>query len=192
MRGSTRAVRITVPAVTVTVLIWLLMGCAYLPWFEQAKLTGTKRDFRPLANPAGGGPITDRRVTRAQVLRLLGEPRARSANGRVLAYTMWTHHGIWIQPLCLNTTAGDPHLYALGLEFDDAGVLQRHQLIDRPLYPSIGFATGMSSGDDGVLDFGVLAAIDEANGVVRSHPRLAGSDVPATPGQREEFSVSPQ
>ncbi len=125
-RGS----RLTGPVLVLAPLAWLMVGCVYLPWFEQKDLTGTVRDFRG----SGGDPIVDWRITTSQIINLLGPPAIRSNNGREFVYTLSTNHGIWIAPLAWYATPGDRYLYALGLRFTANGRLEHHHLatIDVP------------------------------------------------------------
>jgi hypothetical protein len=187
--ANLRIIRIAVPLLVILPLLWLMVGCVYIPWFEQAT-SSAKRDFRDLSGKSPADPITDGRITKEQVLGLLGPPGAVSHNGRVIAYTMTTRHGVWIEPLCLHVTSGGEHLHALGLRFNADGVLEHHHFATVDIEPEL------VAGMEGPIGFFNAVArqqafqdIDFDNGVV--HPsRYRGAPPSSEIGAREDFSVA--
>lgn len=159
-----RGVRIALPAAAILLLTWLMVGCVYIPWFETAKLTGTARDFRPMA-----GDLVRYRATKEAVRRLLGEPVARSGNDRVWAYTLGTSHGVWIEPLCFHAPPGDLHYYGLDLQFNESGLVERQHVVKMDVASNIaGGNEGLGQGSnwpDRRQD--LLQKIDRDNGVPR-------------------------
>ena len=179
------------PLVAIIALVWLMVGCVYVPWFEQAKLTGTGRDFRGLAVASDGFPVADGHATRDGVARLLGPPRLRSYNGRVWVYTLTTRHGVWVEPLCSQVTAGGQHVDAPGLRFDADGVLEHHRLVEKGIDPQVGSSDLFYSGPDGPEGTALasaLADIDHDSGVVvpNRFPPRGGRP---SPGVRLGFAV---
>ena len=144
--GGPRGIRIAAPTLVIAGLTWSMVGCVYLPWFERAKLTGTKRDFRNWWGSSPMPELVDGRVTEDQVRRLLGDPLRVSPNGQVWAYALTTVHGIWVEPLCLSVGPGGQHAYALGLRFDGKGTLVHHHLAVADIPPAIGIAHALDEG----------------------------------------------
>ncbi len=190
--GRWRGVRIAVPVLLLVPLVCLMVGCVYVPWFEQRNLNGAPRDFRDLSGKSAADPITDGRITKAEVVRLLGPPAAQSPNGRVIAYTLTTKHGVWIEPLCLNVTPGGQHLYVVGLRFDATGVLEHHRFVEKDLGADFSPLLGFYQFVGPRTRREALQEIDADNGVVRSvRPDVwHRPDQPAKLGVREDWSVA--
>ncbi len=180
--------RLTVPLLVLVPLVWLMVGCVYVPWFEQANLNGARRDFRDLSGKSAADPLVDGRITADGVRRLLGPPAVRSSNGRVLVYALTTRHGVWVEPLCLNVTPGGQHLYVLGLRFDADGLLEHHRFVTADLPADLAPALELHQSTVYRIRQAALQEIDRDNGVVR-----VPWDRPATPGEagvRKDFSVA--
>ena len=107
-------------------MVWLMIGCIYIPTFESHDLNGAKRDYRrELGRPGQGRPITVGRITRRKIESLLGPPPFESDGQRAIAYVVTGNQGIWLSPLCLDARSATVRQYAVKMVFDDDGVLQR-------------------------------------------------------------------
>ena len=179
--------RIALPVLVIVPLVWLMVGCVYIPWFEQVHLAPGRPDFRNRDGGSALGSLTDGLTTRAQILRLLGEPLARSGNRRVIVYTLHTQHGIWIEPLCFHVTPGGQYLYALGLRFDERGILEAHHLVVTDIAPDVGLYLGPDPVTHATDE--ALVKIDQSNGVDTDRLSYRGQD-PSRYDPRDEFSVS--
>ena len=128
--SRSRGLRLTLPILFMVPLVWLMVGCHYLPSWERVQLRGTKRDFRDLTGPVVGQdrPIVAGRVTRRQVESLLGPPPYASVDGRSAVYMLTTRHGLWVVPLCLAAGSGSESQVAVRLEYGADGVLLRYRL----------------------------------------------------------------
>ena len=120
--------RLIAPAILLGLLCWLMVGCVYIPTFEHADLRGAKQDFRRLTGEMK--PIGVGRITRQQVLALLGPPPFASEAGSAYGYVIDTRQGIWVVPLCFDAHPGNEGQLGLKLVFDDKGILQRYQTLD--------------------------------------------------------------
>lgn len=120
-----RVWRVALPASVLGLLVWVMVGCIYVPTWERVQLTGAEQDFRPLVGSAKDGQwrFAADRVTRSEVERLLGRPPYASADGRRVAYTLTSRRGLWVVPLCLSVGSGTEKLAALGLEYGPDGVV---------------------------------------------------------------------
>jgi hypothetical protein len=123
-----RPAKLIAPLVLLCLLVWLMVGCVYIPTFEHADLRGAKQDFRKLTGETK--PIGVGRITRQQVLALLGPPPFASETGSAYGYVIDTRQGIWVIPLCFDAHAGNEGQTGLKLVFDDHGILKRYQVLE--------------------------------------------------------------
>ncbi len=123
-------VRLTLPILFLIPLVWLMIGCLYVPTWERVQLRGTKRDFRDLSDPPAGGtgPIVVGHVTRRQVQDLLGPPPYASADGSAVAYMLTTRRGLRVVPLCLAVGSGFESQVAIRLDYGPDGTLRRYRM----------------------------------------------------------------
>lgn len=113
---------IVLPGMILVPLLVLMVGCLYIPTFEQVDHSAA--DFRPLISDGNDHmPIAVGRITREQIKAILGRPGAESKSGRFLVYFMETKQGIWIEPQCFSVFWADQQIHTLGLQFDDHGTL---------------------------------------------------------------------
>jgi hypothetical protein len=94
--------------------LWLLVGCLYIPTSPHVDLTGSKKDFRPLAGyDAAKKPMIAGNFSRSAIEAVLGPPPYVSENGRYAMYVIHVKVGLLIAPLCF--TARDRTNTAVGL-----------------------------------------------------------------------------
>ena len=111
--------------------LWLLIGCLYIPTPQRLRLTGSKKDFRPLVSYEDTHKvIVPRRISRAAVEALLGPPPFESVNRRRLLYVIHLKKGIWIMPLCFTVISNEDKAVGLLLNFDDRGMLEYWEQIE--------------------------------------------------------------
>jgi hypothetical protein len=121
-----RKARLVPPVILIVLLTWLMVGCVYIPWFEQ-KNNSKQLDFRPLIGPADSNrPVRVGHVTREQTIDVLGEPITESADGRVLVYGINSFYGYWIAPFCFSGATGFQKGTVVRLQFDRNGILERY------------------------------------------------------------------
>ena len=183
MHGQSR-VRLAVPLAVAGLLVWAMVGCFHLPVGERVQLTGTRRDFRKL-DPA---MIVPGQITRSTVHVLLGPPVVTSANGRVEAYALTTHQGLWVIPLCFSIIPDERHQYVLGLRYDAAGVLEHDRVVDVPMASSVGLIVESLEGAADEALRQALEDVDADNGVVLA-TSFEHEQHPEVPDVRPEFAV---
>lgn len=94
---------------------WMLVGCIYIPTFNK-RVTG--RDVsRQVGQADSTRAVRVGRATRADVVRVLGEPTNVSTDGRHIAYSWTVLNGLWVFPLCFRATP-QHETRALVLTFD--------------------------------------------------------------------------
>ena len=108
----------------------------------------------------------------------------------MIAYTLRTRHGVWIEPLCLHVTPGGQHLYALGLRFGADGLLEHHCFATDDIEPDLVQIGAMPPQEvrDANSEDAVLQWIDRDN-----HAGESGGYIgDGTPGSRSgDFAVAP-
>ena len=111
--------RALLPLALIFAGVALLSGCIYVPIPERT-VYGTNVGAR--VGPANSSkPVRIGRISRNDVLRVLGEPAQMSPNGRELTYTWGVQTGVWVWPLCGHPQGAGREIT---LKFDDAGVLR--------------------------------------------------------------------
>ena len=163
-RGTSFIVR-TLPLAALLPLVWLMVGCVYVPWVETSRPIGANCDFRKSAMASSDELSTaERRLTKEQVVGLIGEPGITSANGRVWAYTLQAQHGFWVRPFPPAIGPAGEVAVALGLRFDADGLLEHQKLA------AVGFNTFFYLSHDGnpagSAMIRALDVIDDDNGVM--------------------------
>ncbi|HEX8913967.1 MAG TPA: hypothetical protein VF796_16580 [Humisphaera sp.] len=134
-------VRRLLPVALIALGLWLLVGCVYLPLPKSLERPGTA-DPKALVGERGSNRPVEPGVSRATVLRALGEPARQSADGRVLGYVVRYKTGVWIFPLCFSGVRARSDL-AVRLEFDANGALRRYAFKEADAPPQL-----MSSNND--------------------------------------------
>ena len=120
-----RAWRTTLPTALTLLLVFMLIGCFYLPTPDRAQKG--KVDFRSKVGDARSSkPIRPYAVNRARVAQVLGTPDFTTEDGLTDGYVLRTYHGYYFG-LCYNGTAG-ARWYRLRLRFDRNGVLQQYKI----------------------------------------------------------------
>jgi hypothetical protein len=137
--------RSLLPTVLVILGLTLLIGCLYIPTFEQPA-SQAQRDFRDLVGDDPGRPIRPGYVNRRTVILLLGQPDLESVDHKSIGYLFATHQGYWFWPLCFTGQEATRREYGLRLDFRDDGVLREFRvandqeysdsLFAEPLYPA--------------------------------------------------------
>jgi hypothetical protein len=132
MNSHRRPIRnIILPAMVLFPLLLLMIGCLYIPTFEQVDQYGAKKDFRPLLGQGSAQhQITPRKITKGQIVALLGKPFAESANGQAAAYMITTSRGYWVEPLCFQSYHAFRTLHVLSLLYDENGLLVKTNSFD--------------------------------------------------------------
>ena len=157
--SASRRLRITVPLALVGFLLWLLVGCLYLPTGEDVHLTGSKKDFRSMPGyDAGNKPQVAGRFTREGIEAVLGPPRYASDNGRRTMYVLHARSGIWVVPLCFTVSASRDDAIGLLLLYDERGTLVNwKELKATGTYNPVNY----NLTPDTLSEFGVLDLADE-------------------------------
>jgi hypothetical protein len=131
--SSRRIARLLLPLALLALMLWLLVGCFYMPWFEHPIANNARNvDFRPMLADEwhADRPVRVGAVTRHQVIQLLGAPRLAAVDRSAFVYDFRTSNGWWVWPLCFTAESGNERIYVAVLSFDDAGVLQRIDVIE--------------------------------------------------------------
>ena len=127
MRNKRRVFRsIVLPVMILVPLVWIMTGCIYFPFFEHRLDNGP--NVRELVGEAGSDrPIRPGKVTRDQVVSLLGEAPYISADERALGYVARTGFSSWVYPLCFFAAEpADQRVYVVRLVFAKDGTLERY------------------------------------------------------------------
>ena len=123
---SHRRTRLVIPLALTAAGLWLLAGCVYIPAFGPT--VEGKNASKSVGSKGSRKPVRVGRATRADVVGVLGEPRAATSDRRVLAYTWVVRNGYTIWPLCF---AGYPvnGNRTLVLRFGEDGVLRSFEVL---------------------------------------------------------------
>ncbi len=122
-RSSGRS--IFIPAVVVVVLVWLMVGCLYIPTSNQVNYSPGHLDFRPyLSRADDAGWISVGRITRGEVIAMLGTPSLASVDGTAVGYVFEERHGLWVWPQCFAAGTAAYAVHALRLDFGADDVLR--------------------------------------------------------------------
>jgi hypothetical protein len=120
--------RFVPPTVLIVLLTWFMVGCVYIPWFEQ-KNDPKQLDFRPLVGPSDSNKsLRVGHVTKEQVIKKLGEPMDESGDGTILVYGIDTFYGYWVAPFCFAADVGIQKGTVVRLQFDKSNLLVRYDL----------------------------------------------------------------
>jgi hypothetical protein len=125
-------IRLSLPTLLLAAGLWLLSGCLPIPTF------GGRVEGRDAVDMLGGKKGVERLrvdpITRGEVLSVLGQPYAASADQKTLAYTWTIQHAVVVWPLCFHADAVMGRR-TLVLRFDDAAMLRSFALLkkDDPL-----------------------------------------------------------
>jgi hypothetical protein len=121
-----RSTRLLLPLALAAVGVWLLAGCVYIPVFGPT--VEGKNASKSVGSNASRKPIRAGRATHADVVRVLGEPQAKTADDRVLAYTWVIRNGYAVWPLCFG---GYPvnGSRTLVLRFDERHLLRSFEVL---------------------------------------------------------------
>ena len=121
-----RKIRLAIPILLVALGMWLLSGCIYVPMFGRplegqnvAKKVGSTRSDKPVRIGVSTGD---------DIFRIIGEPRWKSADGRVIAYSWKTQNGVTVWPLCFWVDGVD-RWSTLVFQLDDEGVLYSTEIL---------------------------------------------------------------
>jgi hypothetical protein len=117
--------RVAVPAVLIALGVAALSGCLFIPTGE--KVVSGRDATADVGDAKSKKSVRVGRATRADVVRVLGEPEyATESRDRVL-YTWRVRNGVWFYPLCFKS---DPNFGTrlIELRFDNAGVLRGFEL----------------------------------------------------------------
>jgi hypothetical protein len=121
----TRSLGILLPVLVLVLLVWLMVGCIYVPSLNQVNYARGHQDFRPFLGASGDGrPIAVGHVARGQVIALLGTPALASTDGSAIGYVFEERHGYWVWPQCVAAGTAQYTVHALRLDFDGQGVLK--------------------------------------------------------------------
>jgi hypothetical protein len=148
-----RLARLLPPIAMLAAMLYLLVGCIYVPWFEHPDSTNPGTDFRPYMVEPGAPPnrpITPGRITRDQLVRLLGPPRYSSVDRSAIVYIFRTSDGWWVAPLCFTAAEGNIRTYAGRFCFDQDGLLQSIEVIDENAQ-SDPFGAAMENGESKII-----------------------------------------
>jgi hypothetical protein len=131
--SSRQIARLLLPLALLALMLWLLVGCFYMPWFEHPIANNARNvDFRPMLADEWhtDRPIRVGSVTRHQVIQLLGAPKLAAVDRSAFVYDFQTVNAFWVWPLCFAAEPANGRLYVAVLSFDDAGMLQRIDVTD--------------------------------------------------------------
>ncbi len=117
------------PLMILISLVWIMTGCFYFPFFEH-RIEGGPNVRAMVGDADSNRQIRPGRITKAQVVAMLGPSRWVSYDGRALGYTTYTGMGTWVWPLCFAALPADNKVYAVRLEFDKDDWLVRYQWAD--------------------------------------------------------------
>jgi hypothetical protein len=124
MRPSTR--KLLLPSALATLGVWALVGCVYIPAFGPT-VTG-KNASESVGYKDSRKPVRTNASSLDDVIRILGEPQAATADRRVLAYTWVVRNGYSIWPLCFAGYAVNGKR-TLVLRFDGRDVLKSFEVL---------------------------------------------------------------
>lgn len=115
------------PAMLISICIWLFVGCIYLPVPEH-RVSQKEFDFRGILGPAGSKKPVRPGVTWASIEQILGPAPFASEDGQSRGYTLETVRAVWFYPLCLGAGDATYRDYLLRLDFDRDQVLVNWRL----------------------------------------------------------------
>jgi hypothetical protein len=162
MKPTRRMRNFALPLAILAPLLWLMIGCLYIPTGEYTEKNGLKQDFRPLI---GGDhkSIIAGAITRQRVQSLLGMPQAASTNNEVVVYFITTGKNIWIQPLCFEGLWADHKLHVLELRFDDRDLLTNVYSFSEDCTKKAKFIEFIDMTQEGYVDMAMRHAIETIN-----------------------------
>ncbi len=127
-RARSTALRIILPTAILVPLLFLHIGCIWVPWFEK-RTDMSHKDFRGSIGSANSRrPIRPYAITRAQIQALLGQPQLISADKTATGYIVVTHGSYWVAPLCFAAEPANEKAYVVRFVFDPAGELIRYDV----------------------------------------------------------------
>ena len=113
------------PVLLAALGVWLLVGCLYIPTFNR-RVSG--RDVSPeVGDERSKRPVRVNHATRADVVKVLGQPMLTSYDGRRVAYHWTTMHALWVWPLCFQAYP-ENETRTLVLTFDEGDTLSAYQV----------------------------------------------------------------
>jgi hypothetical protein len=127
MRSQRRVFRnVILPLMVLAPLLWLMVGCVYVPWFESRQ-NSSQRDFRGMLGAATSHKqIRPGLITCAGIESLLGEPPFISDDGLAIGYELRTNSSYWVYPLCFAADPADVKAYVVKFTFDRKGLLEHY------------------------------------------------------------------
>jgi hypothetical protein len=129
MKTQSRIFRnFVLPLAILAPLLFLLVGCIYVPWFETRR-NAAQVDFRPMLGDARSRkPIRPGAITRSQIEGLLGSPPYVSIDGRAIGYELRTITAVWVYPLCFVADHANVRDHVVKFTFNSAGQLLRYEV----------------------------------------------------------------
>ena len=113
--------RLWVPVLLLSLGLYLLAGCIYIPMFGKV-VRGEKVDEK-VGLPESRKPLRLGQSTRDEVERVLGRPAAVSRDGKAIAYVWTVQTALVIWPLCFQATK-NYEKRGLVMRFSNDGVLE--------------------------------------------------------------------
>ncbi|MDB5334349.1 MAG: hypothetical protein JWP03_5500 [Phycisphaerales bacterium] len=122
-KGRARIRRMAIPLSAIAVGVFFLVGCVYIPVPEHGT-DWSRKDFRPLLEADNkSSPIRVGRITRSQLIKLMGRPAFEVPERRQVVYRYDTERNLVIWPLCFMVQPDYRDSYAAAFTFDDRDVL---------------------------------------------------------------------
>ncbi|MDB5291811.1 MAG: hypothetical protein JWL69_3052 [Phycisphaerales bacterium] len=122
-KSVARRLRMAIPLLGIAVGVFLLVGCVYLPIPEHGT-DWSRKDFRPLLDANNkSSPIRIGRITRTQLIKLLGPPAFELSDRRQLIYRYDVERDVVLWPLCFIVQPGYRDSYAVAFTFDVRDIL---------------------------------------------------------------------
>jgi hypothetical protein len=143
--------RSLLPTFLVVIGLALIIGCFYLPSFEEP-VSPKQTDFRDLVGENAGHPIRPGYVDRKTIVLLLGPPPLASSDGKSIGYLFGTHHGYWVWPLCFAGQDAAHTEYGLRLDFRNDDVLREFKVVSEQANLDPLFFSGPFFPVDSVVD----------------------------------------
>jgi hypothetical protein len=162
-------IRSLLPISLAIIGLTLLVGCLYIPTFEEPTAS-SQPDFRDLVGNDPRHPIRPGYVDRRTVVLLLGQPQLESNDHKSIGYLFATHQGYWFWPLCFAGQEATRTEYGLRLDFRDDGVLRDFNVVHNDVdsgslfsnlpYPVVSVIEKMNQSAPELLRQGYLLAPD--------------------------------